>query len=562
MSDAAKELKILISEDGAESTASKIDKVTSAQDKLAASAVKVTATAGGAAKATGSLGDEIGKLGARQNAAKDVIEGVASAAKGSEGALFGAAKAASNLWAILTNSTPIGRMVQLFALAVSATIAFAASLRGASNDAETLARKEEEAAKAAKKMADEAKAINDLQVASAVGKIKEIQKAFDDATASARALRAAQDAVDNAEMGLALEQTQAETAKRLDGVTDPEVRKQIEMEGKAAELEVRAKFGLKGAAGKLSAADQEMRFGRGEVDAAKQQLNEADAPVRAVRADIRRAREAIPFLSDQEVMVRDFEALQAKGLDRTPEEEARFTQLLDQVPGAQAALAAGDETFQRGKMQAKGTPFEGVFGAYEEAKAREPLAETASAGLRAAAQQRLKAAEGKLPVLALNQKAAALGVQTSGVSAASALRQSVVLRGQAGIMERDRNAAAAVPAVDTAPGATAVDPNAGYDITDRDVARRDFFDQALGASGGAGLKGRATEAAVSGGGFRGRNQAPLETADAMEMGRAAAAARKAGASKQQINDAKGMGADGIEILKEIAKNTRGGARAG
>jgi len=86
-----------------------------------------------------SLGADLQSLGARQNATKDVIEGLDQAMKGQTASIFGVAKAAKNLWEVLTVSTPMGRLAQLAIIAAGAFSLFKEKLSSVEKPAEDTA---------------------------------------------------------------------------------------------------------------------------------------------------------------------------------------------------------------------------------------------------------------------------------------------------------------------------------------------------------------------------------------------------------------------------------------
>jgi hypothetical protein len=104
---------------------------TSGADKVAGAIGKVTKATNDATKSSKEHGEaskeltqDLASLGSRQNATKDVVEGLDGALKGNAASLFGVAKAAKNLWEVLTVSTPMGRMIQLAIIAANALAIF------------------------------------------------------------------------------------------------------------------------------------------------------------------------------------------------------------------------------------------------------------------------------------------------------------------------------------------------------------------------------------------------------------------------------------------------------
>jgi hypothetical protein len=91
-------------------------------------------------KESKSLGADLESLGSRQNATKDVIEGLDQAMKGQTASIFGVAKAAKNLWEVLTVSTPMGRLAQLAIIAAGAFSLFRDKLSATAKPAEDTAR--------------------------------------------------------------------------------------------------------------------------------------------------------------------------------------------------------------------------------------------------------------------------------------------------------------------------------------------------------------------------------------------------------------------------------------
>lgn len=89
-------------------------------DSVAKSLQGVGKAAAETGKESKSLGADLESLGSRQNATKDVIEGLDQAMKGQTASIFGVAKAAKNLWEVLTVSTPMGRLAQLGIIAAGA----------------------------------------------------------------------------------------------------------------------------------------------------------------------------------------------------------------------------------------------------------------------------------------------------------------------------------------------------------------------------------------------------------------------------------------------------------
>ena len=93
-------------------------------EQVAAALGKVTKATAESAKETRTLTQDVTSLGSRQNATKDVLEGLDSALKGNAMSMFGVAKAAKNLWEIFTVSTPAGRALQLAMVAVGTAAQF------------------------------------------------------------------------------------------------------------------------------------------------------------------------------------------------------------------------------------------------------------------------------------------------------------------------------------------------------------------------------------------------------------------------------------------------------
>ena len=88
-----------------------------------------------------TLADDLTSLGARQNATKDVIEGTEQALKGNTAAVFGTAKAVKNLIEVFTQSTPMGRFIQLATIAAGVLVLLKEKLFGTATGAEEAAQK-------------------------------------------------------------------------------------------------------------------------------------------------------------------------------------------------------------------------------------------------------------------------------------------------------------------------------------------------------------------------------------------------------------------------------------
>lgn len=119
---------------GAEAVARSLDNV----GKAAANAGKEAKNTG---EATRSLGDDLSSLGQRNNATKDVLEGTEQALKGNTAAVFGTAKAVRNLIEVFTQSTPMGRFIQLATIAAGVMVLLKDKLFGTAKEAESTAEK-------------------------------------------------------------------------------------------------------------------------------------------------------------------------------------------------------------------------------------------------------------------------------------------------------------------------------------------------------------------------------------------------------------------------------------
>ena len=125
------EVKIPINLPGAAQAAADAGKVAAGLQGIGKAAEGAKKSTDENAKAAAGLGEELGNLGRRNAAAKDVIEGIDSASRGGAGGLFGLAKAAKNLWEIFAASSPLGRVVQLAAVAGAGFLALREKLIGA-----------------------------------------------------------------------------------------------------------------------------------------------------------------------------------------------------------------------------------------------------------------------------------------------------------------------------------------------------------------------------------------------------------------------------------------------
>lgn len=131
--------------------------------------------AGETGKETRTLGDDLSSLGARQNATKDVIEGAEMAMKGNTAAVFGTAKAVKNLIEVFTQSTPMGRFVQLATIAAGVMVLLKEKLFGTADGAETAAQKFEHLTTAFSK----------ISAVKSAGFVKELTAIKDEANAAA-----------------------------------------------------------------------------------------------------------------------------------------------------------------------------------------------------------------------------------------------------------------------------------------------------------------------------------------------------------------------------------------
>lgn len=109
-------------------------------DSVAKSLQGVGKAAADTGKESKSLATDLESLGSRNNATKDVIEGLDQAMKGQTASIFGVAKAAKNLWEVLTVSTPMGRLAQLAIIAAGAFTLFRDKLSATAKPAEDTAR--------------------------------------------------------------------------------------------------------------------------------------------------------------------------------------------------------------------------------------------------------------------------------------------------------------------------------------------------------------------------------------------------------------------------------------
>lgn len=213
----AEEFKFKISVDGADAAAAGTGKVADSLGKVGAAAKQ-------SGESARTLTEDLTSLGSRQNATKDVVEGLDSALKGNANSMFGVAKAAKNLWEIFTVSTPAGRALQFAMIAVATA-------------AQVMGKKIEEAAKPAETTAEELDAMR--EAAEAFNKVR-----FDNLNAQLDALKAKGDStlgffkrladlskqLDDASMALEIARLNA------DDSLSPEARK-------AGELRIRDRYG-------------------------------------------------------------------------------------------------------------------------------------------------------------------------------------------------------------------------------------------------------------------------------------------------------------------------------
>lgn len=171
MADGSYEIKIQTGGDpsGADKVADALKNVGNAaaaveapQERAAAQDKKVAAAANEAAdalkkgakgkkddgEAARELSDDLATLGQRNNATKDVVEGLDAALRGNAQSVFGVAKAVNNLIEIFTVSTPAGRALQLALIGINSAALLAQS--GILDMGEAAAKGGAEAEKAAK----------------------------------------------------------------------------------------------------------------------------------------------------------------------------------------------------------------------------------------------------------------------------------------------------------------------------------------------------------------------------------------------------------------------------
>jgi hypothetical protein len=254
-------------------------------DKVAESLQKVTKSAGETGKQAQSLGNDLSSLGARNNATKDVVEGLDSALRGNAQSFFGVAKAATNLWEVLTVSTPMGRLVQLGLIAVN-TFALLARRFGETGDkAKTTATDTDTATEAINRL-------NNAKLTDLRGQLDAVGSAMKDTIEFADKLAAISKKIDDARMNLELAQLTADSS------LSPEDRKAREFEIRdrystrdiarerlalqervdAAEAEAMQKRAL------ADAAEEERDGMNGAADRTQRRLDEARAERKANRA--------------------------------------------------------------------------------------------------------------------------------------------------------------------------------------------------------------------------------------------------------------------------------------
>lgn len=168
----ADDFKFKIAVEGADAAAAGTEKVAEALRKTG----KAASDTGKEAR---TLGEDLTSLGSRQNATKDVVEGLDGALKGNANSMFGVAKAAKNLWEIFTVSTPAGRALQLALIGVHSALTFLPALFG---------KTAENSEEAAKKFEDFRKVIEKFAASEGAASTKRLEAMKDQASGLAAEL--------------------------------------------------------------------------------------------------------------------------------------------------------------------------------------------------------------------------------------------------------------------------------------------------------------------------------------------------------------------------------------
>lgn len=220
----------------------KIKITTTADTAGAQSAASALQGLGKAAGETGkeskSLGEELGKLGARNSEAKDVIEGLETASRGGASGLFGLAKAGRNLWEVFAGSTVIGRVVQLTALAAAGFLALREKITEVEKPAEDVTKTLDEAVAAAAK-------INQVRLEALKTELDAISNRAKVASDAIDGIYSATDKLSKARMGVELATLAADSS------LSPE-------EKAKREYEIRKKYGDEAAKNEQQKAEEQV----------------------------------------------------------------------------------------------------------------------------------------------------------------------------------------------------------------------------------------------------------------------------------------------------------------
>lgn len=198
----ANELKLDVKVTGAQQGAQQIDQVAKATEKTTQATEKNTAATKKGAESAKSLGSALSDLGGRNNSAKDLLEGLNTAASGGANAFFGLAKSAKAAWSIFT-AGPVGAIVSVLGLAASAAIAFGGNLLKAKKSAEELAAEVETVRKKAEELAA-------ARSNSFADQLKAVGKEAEEATRKLEQHANARERISDAVLGRQLQAIQAD----------------------------------------------------------------------------------------------------------------------------------------------------------------------------------------------------------------------------------------------------------------------------------------------------------------------------------------------------------------
>lgn len=204
------EVKIPISLPGAAQAAADAGKVATGLQGIGNASAGAAKAVGENQKAAAGLGEELQSLGSRQNAAKDVIEGVDMASRGGAAGFFGLAKAAKNLWEILSSASPLGRLVQIAAVVGASFLALREKFFGTAEGAKAVSAAADESRDAFDKAKTALDLLNAAKLESLKTEIEAIASQSKAALELMDKLRANAQKVDEAKTGVALAEINAD----------------------------------------------------------------------------------------------------------------------------------------------------------------------------------------------------------------------------------------------------------------------------------------------------------------------------------------------------------------